>query len=132
MGDDMLRENGLDPIPFGEDRRNERVWEAGKDKPDRKIVRAGRDIALLDWKGKSRDYWMVNQRAYDAYMKWGAKLRLPVYVAIWSFETNTGKFIKLPAGRVSKTTEWDRNPVIIFDAKEMKPWNDLPGELNAL
>jgi len=132
MGDEMLRKNGFDPVPFGEDRRNERVWEVGKDKPDRKIVKAGREIALLDWKGKSRDYWMMNQRAYDAYLEWGTKLKLPVFVAIWSFESNTGKFIKLPAGKVSKETEWDRNTVVVFDPKDMKPWSELPVELKAL
>jgi len=132
MGDDMLRKNGFDPVPFGEDRRNERVWEVGMDKPDRKIVKTGREIALLDWKGKSGDYWMINQRAYNAYLEWGLKLKLPVYVAIWSFQTNIGKFIKLPAGKVSKGTEWDRNAVITFDSKEMKPWSDLPAVLLAL
>jgi len=132
IGDALLRKNGLEPIPYGEDRRHEHVWEAGKDKPDRKILKGGREIALLDWKGKSKDYWMVNERAYNGYLEWSEKLRLPVYVAIWSFETKTGKFIKLPAGKISKGTEWDRNAVVIFDAKEMKPWSELPGVLNAL
>jgi hypothetical protein len=132
MGDDMLRKNGFDPIPFGEDRRTERVWEVGKDKPDRKIVKAGREIALLDWKGKSKDYWMINQRAYNAYLEWGAKLRLPVYVAIWSFQSKIGRFVRLRSGMVSTATEWDRNAVVIFDLKDMRPWSDLVAEFNAL
>ncbi len=69
IGDAILRENGLEPIPFGEDRRNERVWEAGRDKPDRKILKKGEEIALLDWKGKTKDYWMINERAYNSYRK---------------------------------------------------------------
>jgi hypothetical protein len=108
MGDEMLRKNGFDPVPFGEDRRNERVWEAGKDKPDRKILKNNREIALVDWKGKSREYWMINERAYNGYLEWGSKLNLPVYVAIWSFRSRRGKFIKLPAGTVSKTSEYRR------------------------
>jgi len=64
MGDELLKANGLEPVPFGEDRRNERVWEAGKDKPDRKVLSGGRAVALVDWKGKSKDYWMINERAY--------------------------------------------------------------------
>ncbi len=132
LGDVLLRKNGLEPIPFGEDRRNERVWEAGKDKPDRKILKTGREIALLDWKGKSKDYWMINERAYSGYLEWSIKLKLPVYVAIWSFQSNNGKFIKLPAGTLSKRTEWDRNAVVVFDPKEMRPWSELPKVLKAL
>jgi len=132
MGDDMLRRNGFDPVPFGEDRRNERVWEVGKDKPDRKIVKAGREIALLDWKGKSRDHWMINQRAYNAYLEWGTKLKLPVYVAIWSFQSKMGKFVRLRPGMISTVTEWDRNAVIIFDSEDLRPWSDLVTEFNAL
>src|SRR6266568_6888370 len=52
MGDDMLRKSGFDSVPFGEDRRNERVWEMGKDKPDRRILKNGREIALVDWKDR--------------------------------------------------------------------------------
>ncbi len=131
-GDELLRANGFDPVPFAEDRRNERVWEAGKDKPDRKIVRNGRALALIDWKGKSGDYWMMNERAYNSYLEWSNKLKLPVYVAIWSFQTDQGKFIKLPAGRLSKGAEWDRNAVVIFDPRDMRPWRALPEELRAL
>ena len=132
MGDQLLRKNGFDPIPFGEDKRNERVWEMGKDKPDRKILKNGREIALLDWKGKSRDHWMINERAYNSYLEWSNNLKLPVYVAIWSFQSDRGKFIKLPAGTVSKKTEWDRNPVVVFQPKTMRDWKDLPAELNTL
>ncbi len=132
MGDEMLRKNGFTPVPFGEDRRNERVWEGGKDKPDRKILKGGREIALVDWKGKSKNYWMINERAYKGYLEWSGKLKLPVYVAIWSFEIGLGKFIKLPAGTVSKKTEWDRNAVVVFDPTVMKAWRDFPAELNTL
>ena len=131
-GDALLRKSGLKPIPFGEDRRNEKVWEAGEDKPDRKILKNGREIALLDWKGKTKDYWMINERAYDGYLEWGTKLNLPVYVAIWSFQSNYGKFIKLPAGKIRKREEWDRNAVVVFNTDEMRPWSDLPAELNSL
>ena len=132
MGDEMLRKNGFTPVPFGEDRRNERVWEVGKDKPDRKILRDSREIALVDWKGKSKDYWMINERAYNGYLEWGSNLKLPVYVAIWSFQSNQGKFIKLPVGTFSKTLQRDLNTVVVFDPKSMKPWNGLPAELNTL
>ena len=132
MGDEMLRKNGFTPLSFGEDRRNERVWEVGKDKPDRKILKGRREIALVDWKGKSKDYWMINERAYSAYLGWSKKLKLPVFVAIWSFGSDQGKFVKLPAGRVSKKKEWDRNPVVVFDLKAMKSWKDLPAELDTL
>ena len=132
MGDEMLRKNAFTPISFGEDRRNELVWEVGKDKPDRKILKDGREIALVDWKGKSKDYWMINERAYNGYLEWSIKLKLPVYVAIWSFQSHLGKFVRLPTGKVSKNTEWDRNAVVIFDPKDMGQWCDLPAELNTL
>ncbi len=132
MGDEMLRKNGFTPIPFGEDRRNERVWEESKDKPDRKILKDDREIALVDWKGKNKDYWMINERAYNGYLEWSSKLKLSVYVAIWSFQSNRGKFVKLPTGKVTRKTEWDRNAVVVFDLKRMKAWKDLPAELNIL
>ncbi len=132
IGDALLRENGLKPVLFGEDRRNERVWEAGRDKPDRKILKKGREIALLDWKGKTKDDWMINERAYNGYLESGTELGLPVYVAIWSFKSGYGKFIKLPAGKVRKGKEWDKNAVVVFGVSEMRPWSDLATELNSL
>lgn len=131
IGDALLRENGFEPVLFGQDRRNETVWEAGKDKPDRKILRDDREIALLDWKGKKKDHWMMNERAYRAYLEWGRKLKLPVYVAIWSFENNYGRFVKLPAGTVTKK-QWDQNVVVEFTLQEMRPWSKLAPELLAL
>lgn len=116
---------------FGQDRRNETVWEAGKDKPDRKILRDGREIALLDWKGKKKDYWIMNERAYQGYLEWGRKLKLPVYVAIWSFENNYGKFVNLPAGTATKR-QWDQNVVVEFSLHEMRPWSELAPELLTL
>ncbi len=132
MGDEMLRSHGLDSVPFGEDRRSERVWEKGADKPDRKVLRRRRAVALLDWKGKSKDYWMINERAYNGYLGWSIKLKLPVYVAIWSFQSGKGKFIKLPLATFSKTTQWDKNVVVVFDPEGMRPWEELPAELSAL
>ncbi len=132
IGDALLRQNGLEPLSFGEDRRNERVWEAGKDKPDRRILKSGREIALLDWKGKSKDHWMINERAYNGYVEWGVKLNLPVYVAIWSFQGEKGRFIRLPLVTFSRAKQWDKNVVAVFDPKQMRPWNDLPIELNSL
>jgi len=132
-GDELLKSEGLETIPFGEDRRYEKVWEAGKDKPDRIIRKDGRDIALLDWKGKKKDDWMINERAYNSYLEWGAKLGLPVYVAIWSEASDDGKFIKLPAKSLTKKTMWhDLNPVVVFSTEEMKGWKDLPDELRSL
>jgi hypothetical protein len=131
-GDALLRANGLESVQFGEDRRYERVWEAGEDRPDRKVRRAGRDIALLDWKGKKKDDWMMNERAYNAYLKWGERLGLPVYVAIWSDESNDGRFIRLPSRTISRKEMWDKNMVVIFEPREMRPWKNLPAELNAL
>ena len=75
---------------------------------------------------------MINERSYNSYLEWSSKLKLPVYVAIWSFQSNRGKFVKLPAGKISRKTEWDRNAVVVFDPKSMKAWKDLPAELNAL
>ncbi len=132
IGDALLRKHGFEPVPFGEDRRNERVWEAGKDKPDRKIFKNGHELALLDWKGKNGDYWMINERAYRGYLEWAASLGLPVYVAIWSFKSNDGKYIKLPPKSIMKKEQWDNNIVVEFHPEEMQPWNDLPQELETL
>ncbi len=132
-GDEMLRSNGLETVPFGEDRRFEKVWEAGGDKPDRIIRKDGRDIALLDWKGKKKDDWMINERAYNSYLEWGSRLGLPVYVAIWSEQSNNGKFIKVPAKNLTKKKMLhDLNTVVVFDIREMSDWKDLPSELRAL
>lgn len=132
IGDALLRAHGFEAVPFGEDRRSESVWEAGKDRPDRRILKNGREIALLDWKGKKKDDWMINERAYNGYLEWSSRLSLPVFVAIWSFQSDDGKFIRLPATNADRVKQWDGNIVVVFDLKEMRPWTHLPAELNTL
>ena len=63
-GKNLLVQWGIKFDLFGKDRRYEKVWERGKDKPDLIISYKGKE-GLLDWKGKHTSRWI---------MKYGAAL----------------------------------------------------------
>lgn len=123
-GKNLLVQWGIEFNEFGKDRRYEKVWEGGKDKPDLIISYKGKD-ALLDWKGKHAPKWLMNERAYNAYLDWKTKMDMHVLIAFFLFdEKNTlldNRFavigIHLPTS--SKEKKWDKNKTIEFK-------NDLP------
>jgi hypothetical protein len=77
FGKNLLIQWGIKFDIFGKDRRYEKVWEGGKDKPDLIISYKGKE-ALLDWKGKHNAKWIMNERAYQSYLAWKNKMNMPV------------------------------------------------------
>lgn len=119
-GKNLLTQWGIKFDLFGKDKRSEKVWEQGKDKPDLIISYKGKD-ALLDWKGKHSSKWLMNERAYNAYLDWSNKMKLPVFIAFFLFDKNedlketrlTVVGIHMP--KSSSKREWDKNKTIEFD-----------------
>lgn len=105
---------------FGKDRRYEKVWEGGRDKPDLIISYKGKE-ALLDWKGKHSPKWLMNERAYLAYLDWKNKMNMPVFVAFFLFDEKEilkdtrVAVIGLHTPKLSSEKEWDKNKTVEFD-----------------
>ena len=73
-GKNLLLQWGIDFKDFGNDRRFEKVWEKGKDKPDLAAEFKNKQF-LIDWKGKSKDGFWVNKRAVESYLNWSNILK---------------------------------------------------------
>lgn len=123
-GKNLLIQWGVGYTNFGDDIRNEKVWEKGKDKPDLKI-KYKNNLALIDWKGKHDSIWKLNQRAYESYLLWAKKLNIPMFVVFFVFNNNNNFnsvfFANLGKQKfvVSDKKAWDKNEVVIAE-------NDLP------
>ena len=119
-GKNLLVQWGVRFDIFGKDRRYEKVWEGGKDRPDLIISYKGRD-ALLDWKGKHNPKWLMNERAYKAYLAWKNKMNMPVFVAFFLFDEqenlmeNRIASIGVHLPKQSSEKEWDKNKTVEFD-----------------
>lgn len=128
-GTEILKSKGYSTIPFGEDRRNEYVWENGKDKPDCFIMHSqieDKKICLLDWKGKATSGYIINERAYNSYLKICAEMSLPLIIAMAKIDETSNKILSfvyfvLPNPKIlviTKTdTAWDENKTVKFDYK---------------
>ncbi len=119
-GKNLLVQFGFDFKSFGEDRRYEKVWEKGEDKPDTLIDYNGKTL-LLDWKGKHKSKWIVNERAILSYKKWSAELNLPIMIAFFVFSADNTKLIdrrfaviNLHQYRLQTKREWDKNKTVRF------------------
>lgn len=116
-GKNLLIQWGFNYSEFGKDLRYNKVWEKGKDKPDLMIEYKGKK-ALLDWKGKHKSVWLVNERAYNSYNEWRKKLKIPVFIcfAVFDDEGNLLEFRFCSVGKhsylVSKEKEWDKNATV--------------------
>lgn len=120
-GKDLLVQWNIRFKSFGEDRRHEKIWEQGQDKPDLIINYNGKS-ALLDWKGKHSKGWVVNQRAIKSYEEWQKELNMPVIICFFAFDdmnmvkdrrfaiVNVHKYIE------SKNKQWDKNKTVEFIA----------------
>ena len=104
---------------FGEDRRFEKLWEKGEDKPDMIISYKGKS-ALLDWKGKRKNRWIVNERAVKSYEHWHDELKLPLLICFFVFD-NENKVIDrrfslldIHQYKKGKKRQWDKNRTVEF------------------
>lgn len=83
-------------IDYGEDRRNENVWERGKDRPDAIIWNPQIQLAFIDWKGHNDHRWLLNQRAYNSYLAFSEKYGIPIFVLWVYIPDGTIYYAKLP------------------------------------
>lgn len=118
-GKNLLVQWGIEFKDFGEDKRYERLWEKGEDKPD-VIIKYKNNFALLDWKGKHSKAFIVNERAAKAYLNWQKKLDVPVIIAFLLFDDDKNlidrRFAFLEAHKFipSEHEQWDKNKTVEF------------------
>ena len=118
-GKNLLVQWAIDFKMFGEDKRYEKLWEKGEDKPDVIIDYKGKQ-ALLDWKGKHTKTFLVNTRAIKSYERWQIKFNIPVIIAFVIFDENNylidRRFAFLPVHEFveSEKTQWDKNKTVEF------------------
>jgi hypothetical protein len=119
LGKNLLIQWGIKFDIFGKDRRYEKVWEGGKDKPDLIISYKGKE-ALLDWKGKHSTKWIMNERAYNSYLDWKNKMKMPVFIAFFLIDEKDylleSRFavVGVHSAKPSKSKEWDKNKTVEF------------------
>jgi len=119
-GKNLLVQWGIDFKTFGEDKRYEKLWEKGEDKPD-VIITYKNKTALLDWKGKHTKTFLVNTRAVNAYRNWQQKMKLPVIISFLVFDEQNNlidrRFAFLEAHKFveSKNEQWDKNKTVEFE-----------------
>jgi len=122
-GEELLTQWGFNFQEFGRDKRHERVWEKGEDKPDLILIYENKNIALLDWKAKRTSQLIINKRAYDSYKSWMEKFNLPVLIAFCFFdkEEKIEKFelVNIANAKITQKREkvWDKNIVVEFQSK---------------
>ncbi len=120
VGKNLLTQWGIQFKTFGEDRRFQKVWEKGEDKPDLIISFAG-ESAFLDWKGKHKSKWLVNQRAVGAYERWSQKFGIPVLIAFFVFNSSNDlkerRFALVNSNnfKVNENKAWDKNQTVEFE-----------------
>jgi hypothetical protein len=120
FGKNLLIQWGFKFEIFGKDKRYERVWEKGKDKPDLIISYKGKE-ALLDWKGKHSPRWIMNERAYQSYLAWKNKMNMPVFISFFLLDEKENlldtrvAIIGTHTPTQSKSKEWDKNKTVEFD-----------------
>lgn len=119
-GCNLLVQWGIEFHHFGEDQRYNKVWEKGKDKPDL-IITVRDKKALLDWKGKKKNYKWINKRAAESYLDWSSKMDMPAIICFFSFDDKSGlltrHFAILPTHKFNAVTNkaWDGNEIVSFD-----------------
>lgn len=119
VGKNLLVQWGIQFKSFGEDKRYEKLWEKGEDKPD--IILTSKGIsAFLDWKGKRTKAFLVNERAIKSYERWQYNLHMPVIVAFLIFNEQNKlvdrRFAFLGKHKYvsSENRQWDNNKTVKF------------------
>ncbi|MEE9431813.1 MAG: hypothetical protein V3V16_12270 [Melioribacteraceae bacterium] len=119
-GKNLFSQWGIDFNEFGKDRRYEKVWEKGKDKPDILANYLGIEF-LIDWKGKRKPGWWVNKRAVESYKGWSEKLNLKMVICYFVFNESNAlqerSFALLNYHKYKELANkaWDKNDVVAFE-----------------
>lgn len=119
-GKNLLTQWGIEFKEFGADKRYQKVWEKGLDKPDAILTYKGKSF-FLDWKGKHKAFWMLNYRAVTAYEKWSQIYSLPVIIAFFVFDKQSNlldrrfSLIGYHQYQISKKLQWDKNKTVQFN-----------------
>jgi hypothetical protein len=119
-GKNLLVQWGIEFSEFGEDKRYEKLWEKGEDKPDIILKYKGNTV-LLDWKGKHTSSFIANTRAVKAYIRWQDKMNVPVIISFFVFDEQNNlvdrRFAILSEHkfRDSENKQWDKNKTVQFD-----------------
>lgn len=125
IGDRLLEKSGLQVMVYGEDRRNERVWEAGKDIPDRIVSKNGKPTALLDYKAKQKELYVINKRAYKGYLECSKRVGLPVWVMFVIIDMNKKSIKNLKLAKlntckiVNESTMWNGNIAVEISPRDL-------------
>lgn len=114
---------------FGEDKRNELVWEKGEDKPDCFLIYDEKIIGLIDWKGKTKKTYWMNKRAYDSYLKWGQQYNLPIFLIIVIVPTQDIKVVQIPSNNIEIDRAWNGNLVVKFNENNLMTLKDFEKKL---
>lgn len=120
-GKNLLLQWGLEFKKFGDDKRYEKVWEKGKDKPDC-IVYYNNKTLLIDWKSKHKSGWIVNKRAVESYEQWSKKLNIPAAIVFFVFDEQNilidrrVAFLSKHDYLQSERKQWDKNFTVEFAA----------------
>lgn len=126
----LLTQWGFEFNDFGDDKRYEKLWERGEDKPDIIINYKGKS-ALLELKGKRKPNWIVNKRAINSYLAWQKKLNYPLIIAFFVFDSQNNlidrRFAYLPYHnyKESEQRQWDKNKTVEFNEDLPKFTKDL-------
>lgn len=118
-GKNLLTQWGIDFKEFGKDNRYQKVWEKGLDKPDAIISYKGQSL-FLDWKGKHKPFWMLNERAILAYERWSQIYSLPIIIAFFVFDKQNlllqRRFAFLGEHNYIESVkrQWDKNKTVEF------------------
>lgn len=119
VGKNLLVQWGVEFKAFGEDKRYEKLWERGEDKPDIILTSKGKS-ALLDWKGKRSKAFLVNERAIKSYERWRHNLNMPVIIAFLIFNEQNKlvdrrfAFLDKHQYTISEAKQWDKNKTVEF------------------
>lgn len=118
-GKNLLTQWGISFKDFGDDRRYEKVWEKGSDKPDTLISYRDKSV-FVDWKGKRKNLFIVNKRAVKSYEEWASKLKFKVIICFFIFNDE----LKIVDRRFaiignhpyieSSRRQWDKNVTVEF------------------
>lgn len=122
QGKNLLTQWGIPFKLFGDDKRYNKLWEKGEDKPDL-FIYLNKHPFLLDWKSKTKPKWMLNKRAYDSYCNWAKKISTKVIIAFFVFEKGSElnlvqrRFAVIGIHNIVKTkeTQWDKNITVEFE-----------------